>query len=383
METEDPLGDELGLLNKKFKTVAPHSTGNTDQSLFDFIVLWFDVRNYLDRAQWQKENHDVMHNLLDELSPLGLHLRKSPSSVDLIQMRLSQANSSAASCGLTLGGGRKKELMLAPVSSTTEKMKASNFPLSLLRIGTWEICGMTNLIAVVNSVYQNMKGDLVAKCYFVRQNYVWEVLEGGLKSKMEFQWSDITDLKATCLENGLGSLDIVDHLYSSGRLILNLGSIHCGSQLKISSVGKQAYIAFESWTMEENAFKGVEGRNAVWWNQLKLSGIPGSTSSGHIMSVNPCLMTLPNKETPEDLTHYLLNDLQICVVPDEHLFIPRVNSVCCLLQQDAGTSARRVPQISDSDGLKSDAGPEDEPDYSPYGLKEDHLGQGMTRLASF
>lgn len=33
--------------------------------------------------------------------------------------------------------------------------------------------------------------------------------EGGLKSKMEFQWSDITDLKATCLENGLGNLDIV------------------------------------------------------------------------------------------------------------------------------------------------------------------------------
>lgn len=66
------------------------------------------------------------------------------------------------------------------------------------------------------------------------------------------------------------------------------------------------------------------------------------------------------------LTHYLLNDLQFCAVPDEHLFIPRVNTVCCLLQQDAGTSARQVPQINDSDGLKSDAGSEDEPDYSPY-----------------
>lgn len=43
-----------------------------------------------------------MCNLLDELSPLGLHLRKSPSLVDLIQMRLSQTNSSAASCGSTL-----------------------------------------------------------------------------------------------------------------------------------------------------------------------------------------------------------------------------------------------------------------------------------------
>ncbi|THU49024.1 hypothetical protein C4D60_Mb06t05220 [Musa balbisiana] len=71
LETEDPLDDELGRLNKKFKTVAPHQ-------------------------------QDAMCNLLDELSPLGLHLRKSPSLVDLIQMRLSQANSSAASCGSTL-----------------------------------------------------------------------------------------------------------------------------------------------------------------------------------------------------------------------------------------------------------------------------------------
>ncbi|RWW47079.1 hypothetical protein BHE74_00046959 [Ensete ventricosum] len=43
-----------------------------------------------------------MYNLLDEPSPLGLHLSKSPSLVDLIQMRLSLGNSSAASCGATL-----------------------------------------------------------------------------------------------------------------------------------------------------------------------------------------------------------------------------------------------------------------------------------------
>ncbi|CAL9054073.1 unnamed protein product [Musa banksii] len=71
LETEDPLDDELGRLSKKFKTVARHQ-------------------------------QDAMCNLLDELSPLGLHLRKSPSLVDLIQMGLSQTNSSAASCGSTL-----------------------------------------------------------------------------------------------------------------------------------------------------------------------------------------------------------------------------------------------------------------------------------------
>ena len=53
------------------------------------------------------------------------------------------------------------------------------------------------------------EGDLVAKCYYAKHKLVWEVLNGGLKSKIEIQWSDITALKATCPENGPGTLDIV------------------------------------------------------------------------------------------------------------------------------------------------------------------------------
>ena len=49
----------------------------------------------------------------------------------------------------------------------------------------------------------------MAKCYFAKHKLVWEVLEGGLKSKIEVQWSDITALKVTCPENGEGSLDVV------------------------------------------------------------------------------------------------------------------------------------------------------------------------------
>ncbi|GER25303.1 hypothetical protein STAS_00876 [Striga asiatica] len=40
------------------------------------------------------------------------------------------------------------------------------------------------------------EGDLVAKCYFAKHKLVWEVLECGLKSKIEIQWSDIMALKA-------------------------------------------------------------------------------------------------------------------------------------------------------------------------------------------
>lgn len=42
------------------------------------------------------------------------------------------------------------------------------------------------------------EGDLVAKCYFAKHKLVWEVLDGGLKSKIEIQWSDISALKASC-----------------------------------------------------------------------------------------------------------------------------------------------------------------------------------------
>ncbi|KAG8072726.1 hypothetical protein GUJ93_ZPchr0006g41454 [Zizania palustris] len=77
-----------------------------------------------------------------------------------------------------------------------ERMKASNFPANFLKIGTWEY----------TSQYE---GDLVAKCYFAKHKLVWEVLDAGLKRKIEIQWSDITALKATCPENGIGTLDLV------------------------------------------------------------------------------------------------------------------------------------------------------------------------------
>lgn len=73
----------------------------------------------------------AQYNPLDEPSPLGLSLRKSPSLLDLIQMRLSQGKMSKA------GNPGKKEQK--GNSSTTEKLKASNFPASILKIGSWEV----------------------------------------------------------------------------------------------------------------------------------------------------------------------------------------------------------------------------------------------------
>ncbi|KAK6153831.1 hypothetical protein DH2020_013470 [Rehmannia glutinosa] len=131
------------------------------------------------------------YNPLDEPSPLGLRLRKSPSLLELIQMKLSQSNTPKVG---SQGHGRKECSKAAAASG--DKLKASNFPGSLLKIGTWE--------------YKSRhEGDLVAKCYFAKHKLVWEVLDGGLKNKIEIQWSDIMALKANYQDDGPGTLNVV------------------------------------------------------------------------------------------------------------------------------------------------------------------------------
>lgn len=60
----------------------------------------------------------------------------------------------------------------------------------------------------------------MAKCYYAKRKLVWEVLDSGLKSKIEIQWSDISAMKATCPENLPGSLEIeVRTLFSTVNLV--------------------------------------------------------------------------------------------------------------------------------------------------------------------
>uniref|UniRef100_A0A1J3GQA7 TRF2/HOY1 PH-like domain-containing protein n=1 Tax=Noccaea caerulescens TaxID=107243 RepID=A0A1J3GQA7_NOCCA len=177
---EDDLEEEHGPLNKRSK-------------------LWSSGTSSLSMAP-------AKYNPLDEPSPLGLSLRKSPSLLELIQRRLAEngdPKSETLHVG-AVGSGLKREskgITAASVGATLapgsiEKLKASNFPASLLKIGQWEY----------KSRYE---GDLVAKCYFAKHKLVWEVLEKGLKSKIEIQWSDIMALKANCPEDGPGTLTLV------------------------------------------------------------------------------------------------------------------------------------------------------------------------------
>ncbi|CAK9153680.1 unnamed protein product [Ilex paraguariensis] len=119
-------------------------------------------------------------NLCERRSPLGLKLRKTPSFVDLIEMELSQARKTV------LMNNDKPQAKTDDFSSQpiSEKLKASNFPASSLKIGSWERIS-------------RHEGDLIAKCYYAKRKLVWEVLEGALKSKIEIQWADISAIKAT------------------------------------------------------------------------------------------------------------------------------------------------------------------------------------------
>ncbi|KAI3455161.1 hypothetical protein Pfo_011824 [Paulownia fortunei] len=164
MEVEDPLEEEHGPLHKRPKQQS------------------FGMGGFAVPAS--------QYNPLDEPSPLGLRLRKSPSLLDLIQMKLSQSSTPKV--------GSNSHAKKQPTGSATpgDKLKASNFPASILRIGTWE--------------YKSRhEGDLVAKCYFAKHKLVWEVLDGGLKNKIEILWSDIMALKANYPDDGPGTLDAV------------------------------------------------------------------------------------------------------------------------------------------------------------------------------
>ncbi|KAF9625999.1 hypothetical protein IFM89_030653 [Coptis chinensis] len=150
-------------------------------------------------------------------SPLGLRLKKTPSFLDLVESKLSHSNTS-----FSMLSRPKSDSAVVSVPQSNGKAKASNFSASLLRIGSWELTRtlvynkdmvshvldasnpctgkvLQNYPKICLKLLSRYDGQLVAKCYFAKRKLVWEVLDDGLKRKIEVQWSDITALKATYL----------------------------------------------------------------------------------------------------------------------------------------------------------------------------------------
>ncbi|KAK9076785.1 hypothetical protein SSX86_005119 [Deinandra increscens subsp. villosa] len=152
------------------------------------------------RPNYELPVPQCQYNALNEPSPLGLRLRKSPSLLELAQKRLNQGITGKDDSPMeNLEAQTKRDLKektRAKASSSIDKLKASHFPASLLRIGRWEYAS-------------KHEGDLVAKCYFSKHRIVWEVLDGGLKKKFEINWADIVGLKANFAADGPGNLTIV------------------------------------------------------------------------------------------------------------------------------------------------------------------------------
>ncbi|WOK97077.1 hypothetical protein Cni_G05785 [Canna indica] len=132
----------------------------------------------------------MFHNVLKRPDMFGLRLTKTNSLIDSVHAILCEATPSdappaARDVSCEVGRGRE--------SNSSSKLKATNFFASLLKIGDWKFVPRFN--------------DLMAKCYFAKHKLVWEILQDGLKSKMEIPWSHITAIKATFSGSG-GTLDI-------------------------------------------------------------------------------------------------------------------------------------------------------------------------------
>ncbi|KAL4589939.1 hypothetical protein LXL04_002851 [Taraxacum kok-saghyz] len=135
--------------------------------------------------EWHSE-----YNRLKGPGPLGSKLDHS-AFIEQHQKTRNQAHKNGGSSPpKNLQMEKKKDVKATfGTSDKIEKLKASNFPAMHLKIGRWEYTSQH-------------EGHLVAKCYYAKHKLVWEVLDGGLKNKIEIKWEDIVGLQANFPENG-------------------------------------------------------------------------------------------------------------------------------------------------------------------------------------
>ncbi|KAK6233272.1 hypothetical protein QQP08_016492 [Theobroma cacao] len=129
------------------------------------------------------------------LPALGLKLSRTSSFLDKLDRIVQEQNSNGENQANSNSVYAAAKAKAKEALQQANKMKAENFPIALLRVGSWQ------------RVSRN-EGDLVAKCYFAKRKLVWEFLEHGLKSKIEIQWSDILSLKTVIQEDKPGILEI-------------------------------------------------------------------------------------------------------------------------------------------------------------------------------
>ncbi|KAK9136703.1 hypothetical protein Sjap_007297 [Stephania japonica] len=149
----------------------------------------FDVFNQQQQQQLQVVGTGL-GNFSGTTSPLGLTLTKTPSFLELVESKISKKYDSKSADESSDESKKQKTK-----NGDAEKLKASNISASRLRIGSFERESKND-------------GDLVAKCYYAKRKLVWEMLDGGLKNKIEINWSEITAIKASFPKNQPSVLEI-------------------------------------------------------------------------------------------------------------------------------------------------------------------------------
>ncbi|CAK7340548.1 unnamed protein product [Dovyalis caffra] len=156
-------------------------------------MLAFEVNQRIIETPRMSYEQDEMAKKLLRLNPLGLQLNLASNWTNSITnpkyTRTVEAGATYESCEQSRSS---IDFGQQPMS---EKLKASNFAATFIRIGSWERKSKN-------------EGDLVAKCYFAKKKLVWELLKGGLKSKIEIQWNDIIGISAVIKENEPGTLQV-------------------------------------------------------------------------------------------------------------------------------------------------------------------------------
>eukprot|EP00951_Prasinocladus_malaysianus_P032711 scaffold319681_cov47-Prasinocladus_malaysianus.AAC.2 len=77
---------------------------------------------------------------------------------------------------------RPSLLLMGPNKGEKKKLKASYITAQSLQIGAFKCMACHS-------------SDLVAKIYYAKKRMLWEVLDNGLKKKIEFLWSDISKMR--------------------------------------------------------------------------------------------------------------------------------------------------------------------------------------------
>ncbi|XP_072975966.1 uncharacterized protein [Typha angustifolia] len=131
-------------------------------------------------------------DISEETSPLGLSLTKTPSLLDSVHKILNQENVDVPSNSRQTTKSRGP---IVPKDDPKDDRKAVNFPAKLIMIGPWKMRSRN-------------QGDIVVKFYIAKEKLLWEILQDGLKKKIQFLWDDISTISAVFLNEKGSNLEV-------------------------------------------------------------------------------------------------------------------------------------------------------------------------------